>query len=84
MEGVSDTLNRISANLEGVGDRFGRSEEAREEPSDEPPKGSHEERANEEGDYQERVSQDGASQGGVSESPAANDSDEPVRKRRVK
>lgn len=50
MEGVSDTLNRISTNLEGVGDRFGRHEEAREEPSDEPPKGSREERAAGEGE----------------------------------
>lgn len=53
MEGVSDTLHRISNNLEGVGDRFGRHEEAREEPSDEPPKGSHEERAAEEGDSED-------------------------------
>ena len=77
MEGVSDTLNRISANLEGVGDRFGRHEEAREEPSDEPPKGSHEERADEEGDPEARDSE--------SESSAANgEDDNSGRKRRVK
>lgn len=49
MEGVSDTLNRISDNLEGVGDRFGRADEASEESSDEPPKGSHQERTSAEG-----------------------------------
>lgn len=44
MEGVSDTLNRISANLEGLGDHLGRPGKARDEPFDEPPKGSRQER----------------------------------------
>lgn len=48
MEGVSDTLNRISNNLEGLGDRFGRADDAADESSDEPPKGSHQERTWEE------------------------------------
>lgn len=44
MEGVSDTLARISANLEGLGSRFGRAENASETAPEGPPKGSREER----------------------------------------
>lgn len=59
MEGVSDTLNRISDNLEGVGDRFGRADDARDESSDEPPKGSHQERTSDE-DSSQGANLDGA------------------------
>lgn len=47
MEGVSDTLARISANLEGLGDRFGRAENASETSPEAPPKGSRSEREGE-------------------------------------
>ncbi len=81
IEGVSDTLNRISANLEGVGDRFGRHEEAREEPSSKPPRGSGQERASAEGPSEDETSEEDGSRERSSEGdPAA----EPVRKRRVK
>lgn len=65
MEGVSDTLNRISANLEGVGDRFGRADEASDKPPDEPPKGSHEERASEENSSQTSQEVDAEKDGGT-------------------
>lgn len=82
MEGVSDTLNRISANLEGVGDRFGRHEEAREDPSDKPPRGSGQERASAEGPFEDDPSEeDGSGELSSEGDPAGG---EPVRKRRVR
>lgn len=59
MEGVSDTLDRISTNLEGVGDRFGRLDGKRGEHSDDPPKGSGRERSG--GETSEEKSAEGDS-----------------------
>jgi [ribosomal protein S5]-alanine N-acetyltransferase len=67
MEGVSDTLHRISDNLEGLGNRFGRADEASDESSGEPPKGSRQER---EGDANSEAKENARVSDTLSEVPA--------------